>query len=155
MAGRSASRGALAPVDELARDRALAGSSELTRGRRANSASGSRSSDTSSRARHSSRAHPSRPRRPAPLQGVAELEEVQDVLAGVLDLLGAERAASQRVKLALLRRRTPSGLVQQRLVAQLRAQAGEAGGDLRVEEVPHLGPPARGAAARRPGGRRA
>jgi hypothetical protein len=40
-----------------------------------------------------------------------------------------------------LRRRTPDHLVQQRLVAELRAQAGEAGRDLGVEDAAQLGRP--------------
>ncbi len=75
----------------------------------------------------------------APLELGGELEQVLDVLARILDSCSArQRAASQRVKLALLATRTPSSVAEQRLIGGLRAQPGEAGGDLRVEHVRHL-----------------
>ena len=109
------------------------------RGRRAKIASRSRTSLERSSAAHSSRAHSRRPERgQAPLQLGGELEQVHDVLARVGELLGESGRASQRVKLALLGTRTPSSCAAASR-RSLCGHAGEAGGDLGVEDVADLG----------------
>ena len=75
------------------------------------------------------------------LDRVGELEQVQDVLAGVLDLLGAQRAAVPLRVGRGLGQAHAEQLAQQRLIARLRAQSGEPGGDLGVEQVGDLGVP--------------
>ena len=106
--------------------------------------------------RHSSSAQSRRPRsRRRVLQRVGELEQVQDVLARVADLLLAQRPRVPARERRALAQAHADHLVQQRLVAELRAQPGEPGGDLGVEDVRAARWTTRGAAARRPGARRA
>ena len=115
------------------------GSSEFTRGRREKITAGSRSSVACASAKHSSRAQSRRPSaREAVLQHGRRLQQVADVVAGVVDLLGAQRPRVPAREARALGQPDAEQLVQQRLVAELRAQPGEAGGELRVEEVRDL-----------------
>ena len=69
------------------------------------------------------------------LQLVGQRQQVLDVLAGVADLLGRERARVPAGERRRLREPDPQHVVQQPGVAGLGAEAGEAGRDLRVEHV--------------------
>jgi hypothetical protein len=69
------------------------------------------------------------------LQGGGDLEQVQDVLAGVAELLLGERAVVPARERRGLPQPDAERLLQQRLVAELGAHAGEPRGDLRVEDV--------------------
>ena len=69
------------------------------------------------------------------------LEQVQDVLARVVELLVAQRARVPAREARALAQAHVEQVVQQRLVADLRAQAREPGGELRVEDVRDLGAP--------------
>ena len=156
--GRSLSRAVSSRhAHELAGDRALGGVERVDARQAVRRSRRARARRRRPRAtRHSSRAQSRRPRSlSALLQRVGELEQVQDVLARVADLLVAQRPRVPARERRALAQAHAEHLVQQRLVAELGAQAGEAGGDLRVEDVAQLGVPSRGAAARRPGGRRA
>ena len=101
--------------------RARASSRAAGAGRRSR---GSRSSEASSSERHSSSAQSRRPQvAQAVLQRVGELEQVQDVLARVADLLGAQRARvpAREARALAQRARRPSR------AAAPRSRAGRAG----------------------------
>ena len=68
-----------------------------------------------------------------------ELEQVHDVLARVGELLGRERTRVPAREARGLRHAHAEHLAQQRVVRGLRAEPDEAGRDLRVEDVAHLG----------------
>ncbi len=118
------------------------GSSWPTRGSRSQAVSGSRSSVAASSRRHSSRAHSSRPDLAQPaLELVGELEQVGDVLGGVAQLLGGQRAGVPARVARGLADPAAEHRAEQVAVAGLRARAGEPGGDLGVEDVRDLGAP--------------
>ena len=66
---------------------------------------------------------------------------MQDVLARVAHLLGAQRPRVPAREARTLAKSDPEHLVEQRLVAELCAAAGEARGDLGVEDVAHVRSP--------------
>ena len=74
----------------------------------------------------------------AAFQLAGQLEQVHDVLARVCELLGRERARVPAREARRLGDLQPEHLAQQRVIGGLRAEPGEAGGDLRVEDVRHL-----------------
>ena len=132
------------------------GSRPATRGSRRQTSSGSRSSVASAIARHSSRAHSSRPR-PSSRAGdlVGQRQQVLDVAARVAELLLGQRPRVPAREARGLRQPDPQDVVEQAVVARLGGEAREAGRDLRVEHVRERRSATRGAGSRRPGGRRA
>ena len=142
-AGRSARAGrVLAPSDELARDRADLAVQPVDAGQ-----AGEHRVDLALVGHVLQRAAllpcPAQPAAllQARLQGVGDLQQVQDVLAGVVDLLAAQGPRVPLREARALAQPHAEQLGDERLVAELRAQAGEARRQLRVEDVADLGVP--------------
>ena len=125
-----------------------AGSSELTRGSLPKTMSRSRRSSISSNGA-ALLAGPVEPPelREAVLQRVGELQQVQHVLAGVAELLLGQRPVVPAGERRRLAQPDAEHLLQQRLVAELRAHPREARRDLRVEHVAQRLPQSRRSSA--------
>ena len=126
----------LAPFDELARDRAQLGVKRV-HARQPGEDDVRVALVGGLREREALLARPVEPaeRREPVLQDGRGLQQVAHVVAGVVDLLGAQRPRVPAREARALRQPHAEQLVQQRLVAELRAQPREAGCELRVEEV--------------------
>ncbi len=133
---------ALAPLHELARDRALARVERVhAREPPEDRVEVSLVADALQVGAFLARPLEPPDRAQAVLQRFGEREELQHVLARVLELLGAERAAVPAREARGLAQPHVEYLAQQPLVAELGAHAREPGGDLRVEHVVDLAAP--------------